>query len=58
VKIFFSGASCAIGRRAVPQLLVLGHDVTAMARSPASAREGSNNTAMAGAERRDHARLS
>jgi 2-alkyl-3-oxoalkanoate reductase len=37
VKIFFSGATGVIGRRAVPQLLALGHDITAMARSPAKA---------------------
>jgi nucleoside-diphosphate-sugar epimerase len=39
VKIFFSGATGVIGRRAVPQLLALGHDVTAMARSPMKADE-------------------
>jgi uncharacterized protein YbjT (DUF2867 family) len=44
VKIFFRGATGVIGRRAVPQLLALGHDVTAMARSPASAHEGSLET--------------
>jgi len=37
VKIFVSGATGVIGRRAVPQLRAIGHDVTAMARSPAKA---------------------
>jgi len=37
VKIFVSGATGVVGRRAVPQLLELGHDITGMARSAAKA---------------------
>jgi nucleoside-diphosphate-sugar epimerase len=37
VKIFISGATGVIGRRVVPQLLALGHDITGTVRSPAKA---------------------
>lgn len=38
MKIFFAGASGAIGRRLTPLLRKAGHDVTAMTRSPEAAR--------------------
>jgi uncharacterized protein YbjT (DUF2867 family) len=37
VKIFVSGATGVIGRRAIPHLIATGHEITAMARSPAKA---------------------
>ncbi len=37
MKIFVNGATGVVGRRAVPQLLELGHDITGMARSAAKA---------------------
>jgi uncharacterized protein YbjT (DUF2867 family) len=37
VKIFFSGATGVIGRRAIPHLIAAGHEITAVARSPAKA---------------------
>jgi nucleoside-diphosphate-sugar epimerase len=37
VKIFVSGATGVIGRRTIPHLIAAGHEVTAMARSPAKA---------------------
>jgi nucleoside-diphosphate-sugar epimerase len=39
MKIFFAGASGAIGRRLVPLLIAAGHDVTGMTRSPDGARQ-------------------
>jgi nucleoside-diphosphate-sugar epimerase len=38
MKIFFAGATGAIGRRLMPLLLDAGHDVTAMTRSPEASR--------------------
>jgi nucleoside-diphosphate-sugar epimerase len=38
MKIFFAGASGAIGRRLTPLLLEAGHDVTGMTRSPEASR--------------------
>jgi nucleoside-diphosphate-sugar epimerase len=39
MRVFVAGASGAIGRRLVPQLLAAGHEVTGMTRSEASAAE-------------------
>jgi uncharacterized protein YbjT (DUF2867 family) len=33
MKVFLAGATGAIGRRLVPQLVEVGHEVTAMTRS-------------------------
>jgi nucleoside-diphosphate-sugar epimerase len=38
VKVLVAGATGVIGRRLVPQLLAAGHEVTALVRSPQSAR--------------------
>jgi nucleoside-diphosphate-sugar epimerase len=38
MQIFIAGATGVIGRRVVPRLLVAGHGVTALARSPAKQR--------------------
>ncbi|HSB09879.1 MAG TPA: NAD(P)H-binding protein [Blastocatellia bacterium] len=46
MKIFVTGATGVIGRRAVPLLVMRGHDVTAIARSAEGAEallnEGAN----------------
>jgi nucleoside-diphosphate-sugar epimerase len=39
VRIFFAGASGAIGRRLTPLLLTAGHEVTGSTRSPETARQ-------------------
>jgi len=39
MRVFLAGASGAIGRRLLPLLLAAGHEVTALARSPARAEQ-------------------
>jgi nucleoside-diphosphate-sugar epimerase len=39
MRIFVTGASGVVGRRVVPQLVAAGHQVSAVARSPASHRQ-------------------
>jgi nucleoside-diphosphate-sugar epimerase len=39
VRIFFAGASGALGRRLTPMLIAAGHDVTGMTRTPETARQ-------------------
>jgi 2-alkyl-3-oxoalkanoate reductase len=38
MRVFVAGATGAIGRPLIPQLLEAGHEVTALARTPAKAR--------------------
>jgi nucleoside-diphosphate-sugar epimerase len=39
MKVFVAGATGAVGRRLVPLLVTSGHDVTAMTRTPAKAKD-------------------
>src|SRR5215203_305070 len=45
MKVFLTGATGAIGRRAVPALIAAGHEVTGVARTP----EKADQLALAGA---------